>query len=303
MKKGTLMRRWPSRIPQRVLTRLAVVAALAMLVAGCGGRKEANSSHPVLKSPQAAPAAAARTPAPASRAVGRGPMSQAELSAIYNAPAASTASGGGHVHSATCAHTAPPPTAEYAVAADPSWDAAIAREWRHVVVHHSATPNGSMAAFDRAHRARGWDGVGYHFVIGNGTLTGDGEVEPTYRWRQQMAGAHAGNAEYNQHGIGICLVGDFENVSRPTPRQLASLRALVRFLQVKTGVPTCEVVGHDCVPGKCTDCPGKWMDMHAFRSSLGGGAIGVPIKYTRSAAPASSQVARSSSTRGGAALP
>jgi N-acetyl-anhydromuramyl-L-alanine amidase AmpD len=301
MKKGTLMRRWPSETTQRLLPRVAVIATVAVLAAGCSGRKETTATNPVLRTPRAVSAAAA--PAPASRVAARRPMSQAELNAIYSNAAAATPSSSGHVHSASCAHAAPQPAAEYAVSADASWDVPISREWRHIVVHHSATTNGSVSAFDKAHRARGWDGVGYHFVIGNGSLTGDGEVEPTYRWRQQMTGAHAGNAEYNQHGIGICLVGDFENIGRPTGRQLASLRALVRFLQVKTGVPTCEVVGHDCVPGKCTDCPGKWMDMHAFRSSLGGGAIGVPIKYTRSAAPASSQVARSSSTRGGAALP
>ena len=88
---------------------------------------------------------------------------------------------------------------------------------------------------------------------------------------------------------------------------MASLHSLVRFLQVKTGVPTCEVVGHDNVPGKKTNCPGRNLDLFAFRESLGGGsrAIDVPIRYTPSA-PALSrtvQTARSTATRGGAALP
>src|SRR6478609_6143126 len=39
------------------------------------------------------------------------------------------------------------------------------RSWTWIVIHHSATPTGDMAEFDKAHRAKGWDGVGYHFVI------------------------------------------------------------------------------------------------------------------------------------------
>src|ERR1043166_2961437 len=51
---------------------------------------------------------------------------------------------------------------------------APARPWRWIVIHHSATSAGGMAMFDREHKAKGWDGVGYHFVIGNGTQSGDG---------------------------------------------------------------------------------------------------------------------------------
>ena len=83
---------------------------------------------------------------------------------------------------------------------------------------------------------------------------------------------------------------------------MASLRALVRFLQVKIGIPTYEVIGHGDVPGKCTACPGRWLDVAAFRASLGGNAIPVPIHYAPSPAALSRPVARSSTNRG-AALP
>src|SRR4051812_3753672 len=52
-----------------------------------------------------------------------------------------------------------------------------ANQWQYIVIHHSATPSGSAAAFDRMHRAKGWDELGYHFVIGNGTMSGDGQIE------------------------------------------------------------------------------------------------------------------------------
>src|SRR5574342_132619 len=50
-------------------------------------------------------------------------------------------------------------------------------QWKYIVIHHSATEKGNAARFDEYHRKkRGWEyGLAYHFVIGNGTLSGDGE--------------------------------------------------------------------------------------------------------------------------------
>ena len=46
---------------------------------------------------------------------------------------------------------------------------------RAIVIHHSATDRGGAKAFDEYHRKKnGWDELGYHFVIGNGTDTPDG---------------------------------------------------------------------------------------------------------------------------------
>ena len=132
---------------------------------------------------------------------------------------------------------------------------AAARPWRWIVIHHSDTPTGSAAAFDKMHREKGWDELGYHFVIGNGTQSGDGQVEVGPRWPIQKHGAHAKTPDnrYNDFGIGICLVGNFE-VQRPTPAQLRSLAKLVAFLQETYNIPSSCILGHrDCKP---TLCPG-----------------------------------------------
>src|SRR5207248_641368 len=83
-------------------------------------------------------------------------------------------------------------------------------DWRYIVLHHSASLRGSAEIFDQSHRARGWKCLGYHFVIGNGTDQPDGSVVAGPRWFSQEAGAHANSIEYNEHGIGICLVGNFD---------------------------------------------------------------------------------------------
>jgi len=139
------------------------------------------------------------------------------------------------------------------------------RAWRHIVIHHSATTEGGAAAFARYHVfERGWGSLAYHFVIGNGTQTADGEIEVGPRWRRQEAGAHAGVPEYNEHGIGICLVGDF-TVQHPTELQMHSLEALVRYLMRRDGVPARNVLGHRECPGAATECPGDNFPMDGFR--------------------------------------
>ncbi|MGA2171898.1 MAG: peptidoglycan recognition family protein [Sedimentisphaerales bacterium] len=145
------------------------------------------------------------------------------------------------------------------------------RAWSAIIIHHSATDAANAAIIDKWHRDNGWNGIGYDFVIGNGTNSGDGEVEPTYRWRGQLTGAHCGGTPgnwANEEGIGICLVGDF-NRTTPTARQMDSLVRLVRFLQQRYGIPKSRIYGHGSTPGgHSTDCPGRRFPMSWLKSNL-----------------------------------
>ena len=145
------------------------------------------------------------------------------------------------------------------------------RNWTAIVIHHSATASGNASIFDRWHREKNnWDGVGYDFVIGNGTDSRDGQVEVTFRWRQQRTGAHCktpGNWA-NEEAIGICLVGNF-NKTCPTPRQLSALRSLVNFLRKRYQIPISRIYGHRTTPGaNGTDCPGRYFPLSRFKASL-----------------------------------
>ncbi|MDO8303161.1 MAG: peptidoglycan recognition family protein [Sedimentisphaerales bacterium] len=148
--------------------------------------------------------------------------------------------------------------------------------WSAIIIHHSATDKGNTAYFDKEHKSRvddfggTWIGIGYDFVIGNGTLSGDGEVEPTFRWKQQLVGAHCKTADNwaNTYGVGIVLVGNFD-YSLPTSRQMESLTKLVRYLQKRYDVPTEDIYGHGSTPGAhATDCPGKLFPMAKFKQQL-----------------------------------
>ncbi|MEM7392674.1 MAG: N-acetylmuramoyl-L-alanine amidase [Verrucomicrobiota bacterium] len=106
------------------------------------------------------------------------------------------------------------------------------RKWKYIVVHHSATSSGNAESFDRVHRKRGMqNGLAYHFVIGNGRDSGDGEIEIGRRWTRQLSGGHVGTWKYNAYGIGICLVGNFEK-QKPTHQQITSLKELIGYLGV-----------------------------------------------------------------------
>ncbi|MAT16147.1 MAG: N-acetylmuramoyl-L-alanine amidase [Planctomyces sp.] len=153
-----------------------------------------------------------------------------------------------------------PPAYEVSQSDNP-WKPEVAdREWKWIVVHHTATDRGSVESIHESHLKRrdangnSWLGIGYHFVIGNGQGMEDGDIEPTFRWRQQLHGAHAGRAEENQQGIGICLVGNFEN-HPPSAAQLTAIKKLVFTLKQEYGIDSDHVVGHYDI--KTTACPGK----------------------------------------------
>ncbi len=145
----------------------------------------------------------------------------------------------------------------------------IKDRWNYIVIHHSASDVGNATEFDRYHRnVNHWDELGYHFVIGNGTRSGNGLVEVGPRWKKQKVGAHcktSGNM-YNERGIGICLVGNFEN-NKPTPPQMRSLVRLVRFLMRSGNVASENVVTHKGVTGR-TECPGAHFPWKKFRRMI-----------------------------------
>lgn len=129
--------------------------------------------------------------------------------------------------------------------------------WRYIVIHHTATDQGDATYIDRLHQRRGWsNGLGYHFLIDNGTLGHRvGEVEVGKRWFRQMDGAHANKSNMNHIGIGIALVGNFSEAS-VSEEQLRSLAQLVRTLMRQYHIPARNILGHRMVPGAATECPG-----------------------------------------------
>jgi hypothetical protein len=135
------------------------------------------------------------------------------------------------------------------------------RPWRYIVLHHSASYGGNYDEIDREHRKLlGFDGCGYHFIIGNGNGSGDGLIEVAQRWNTQKQGVHCRNArthDVDEYGIGICLIGDLDQ-QPPTPRQVAATQALVAYLSRRYEIEPIRVTTHAHLAATPTVCPGKF---------------------------------------------
>jgi outer membrane biosynthesis protein TonB len=147
----------------------------------------------------------------------------------------------------------------------------LRRRWQYIVVHNSGTRQGNARIFDYYHRhvRRMTNGLAYHFVIGNGTSSGNGEIEVGDRWTRQINGGHVHSDYLNNIALGICLVGDF-NRDQPTRTQLAACEELIHYLQKRCG----KVNGHYPIvrphremnpPRWPTDCPGDEFPYSWFR--------------------------------------
>jgi len=141
--------------------------------------------------------------------------------------------------------------------------------WKYIVGHHSATKYGNAKIYDRNHRRRGMNnGLAYHFVIGNGIDSGDGEIEIGPRWQQQLEGGHVRNRQVNLQGIGICMVGNFEEI-HPSRKQLASFRQLVDHLGGDVLKNNYKFAVHKEIDRNHTVCPGRNFPVRAMHQRYG----------------------------------
>lgn len=118
-----------------------------------------------------------------------------------------------------------------------------------IIVHCSATPEGrnvSVADIDRWHRERGFDGIGYHYVVYI-----DGSVHEGRPLNK--VGAHCKG--HNAHSIGICYIGGVDLNGKPKDtRTLAQKDALVNLLmRLKRRFPKAVIRGHRYFAAKA--CP------------------------------------------------
>ncbi len=128
-----------------------------------------------------------------------------------------------------------------------------------IVIHCSDSEFGSSILIDQWHREKGWDNVGYNFVILNGHIENnhylscmDGSIE---RGRDiDKNGAHAKG--YNDY-VGICLIG----IKHFTPKQFIALKVLISELMIEFSIKAENVIGHY----ECADttklCPNFDVDM------------------------------------------
>jgi len=122
------------------------------------------------------------------------------------------------------------------------------KEINFIVIHHSQREIDSPRQIRKRHLERGWEDIGYHYLIGK-----KGKL---YRGRSiRFIGAHV--LGYNKNSIGICLIGDLDK-SIPTRKQLKSLIKFLGKISKKYKIPIENILGHREFPNVTKTCPGNF---------------------------------------------
>ena len=124
------------------------------------------------------------------------------------------------------------------------------RKINEIIVHCTATVEGKnfkAADIDRWHKAKGWNGIGYHHVVDL-----DGTVEPGRP--ENEVGAHC--LKHNANSIGVVYVGGLASDGK-TPKDTRTQKqkaALVKLLtELKHRYPNATIHGHRDFAAKA--CP------------------------------------------------
>ena len=124
-------------------------------------------------------------------------------------------------------------------------------ETNRVIFHHSLSNFGDVDIIGKWHNERGFEGIGYHFVV---------PVKGRFQHGRniRMIGAHA--LGENKDSIGVCIVGDF-NLYEPNGHQINECARMYHDLCRAYG-KTLNIEYHHEL------CPGFMLDRVAFKKTL-----------------------------------
>ena len=125
------------------------------------------------------------------------------------------------------------------------------RNINKIIIHCSATPEGknfTVKQIDACHRQRGFNGIGYHFVI---------YLDGSVHMGRALAKAGAHCKGHNAHSIGVCYIGGVATDGKTpkdtrTDAQKASLVKLITELRQQ--FPNASVHGHREFANKACPC-------------------------------------------------
>jgi hypothetical protein len=112
---------------------------------------------------------------------------------------------------------------------------------KKIIIHCSDSEFGTAELIDQWHRARGWSGIGYHYVICNGIAFHGSPYDPALDGLIQLGrplsqiGAHVKG--HNADSVGICLIGRRHFTGR---QLLAALPDTIETLMDLPGISGCE---------------------------------------------------------------
>lgn len=101
--------------------------------------------------------------------------------------------------------------------------------WNCIETYYSGSKTGGIEELARLNRLTGPEELNCHFVICNGSGGGDGQIQPTARWRKQWSVTPDRTWYGTRQTIRVCVISDGQT-TRPTDFQRKRLEALVEGL-------------------------------------------------------------------------
>lgn len=116
-------------------------------------------------------------------------------------------------------------------------------KWTYIVLHHSLTKDSGTVSWSAIRKyhidTNGWNEIGYNW----GVELINGYYEVLMGRSLTEIGAHCKDSGMNKHGIGICMIGDFD-IAMPPLSQWVTTVKLIRMLMAIFHIPGEHVIGH-----------------------------------------------------------
>lgn len=167
---------------------------------------------------------------------------------------------------------------------NPKWSGGILSDVRYLLVHHDAQVatkeyNARLRYQNQARLHNTWGygtiGLQYHFRINTA-----GRIARTRPLNKMLY--HAGNYQYNKHGIAICVDGYFHDPHNQymTREQYESLWQLINWLRSEYNLPRSRVLGHRQVGSTACNGDNAYPFVTGYRSN---GKLDIPdhVDYAR----------------------
>ena len=147
----------------------------------------------------------------------------------------------------------------------------IPKRWEHIIIHHSASPDGYFQDFDGIKNYHvnhlGWNDIGYHYILEN--------IKGRYKILKgrllDTTGAHCYQERMNHKGIGICVIGNYD-LKEPDISQYYAVGMLCRELMRAFTISIANIQPHNRY-ANYKSCPGKKFDMMKLYNCINGGVF------------------------------
>ena len=157
------------------------------------------------------------------------------------------------------------------------------REIKRIYVHHSVSSFGDAELIEKWHLERGFNSIGYNFVITRCERSYDGFPEGFIQLGRDINSRPAHVSGDNSRSIGICLIGLYDENGYKnlvgeewsfTTQRAKTVRILLATLCKELDLPVDSILGHREAgsvegvsdPGKT--CPGLSLNLDELRASV-----------------------------------